>query len=151
MNKREQYFNECFDRFKTSSDFTDAMSNVGDNKSFVEYAFMRAYQIILDKSAAFNELTKLLIDAPKMDLIDLDNFVKKHFNFKSYAMRSESPYALRREQNDTSQAVILNCAYEVCGKPFERRTTFQKYCCENCRIAAFTARTGKPFTKKKAK
>lgn len=49
--------------------------------------------------------------------------------------------------NETSKYVVLNCAYESCGKSFERRTTFQKYCCEECRIAAFEKRTGKALKK----
>jgi hypothetical protein len=43
---------------------------------------------------------------------------------------------------------IRGCAW--CGNDFEARTTWHKYCCEACKIAAWEARTGKPF-KKKAK
>jgi hypothetical protein len=55
------------------------------------------------------------------------------------------------ESNETSKYTILNCAYEVCGKPFERRTTFQKYCCEDHRIAAFEYRTGRQLKKQPKK
>lgn len=55
------------------------------------------------------------------------------------------------EPNETSKYAVLNCAYEACGKAFERRTTFQKYCCEECRIAAFELRTGKQLKKQPKK
>jgi phage anti-repressor protein len=52
--------------------------------------------------------------------------------------------------SNTTKYTILNCAFEPCGQPFERRTTFQKYCCEEHRIAAFESRTGRQL-KKQAK
>ncbi len=41
---------------------------------------------------------------------------------------------------------IRGCAW--CGNDFEARTTWHKYCCEACKIAAWESRTGKPFKKK---
>lgn len=58
--------------------------------------------------------------------------------------------AMSKTVTDTSKYTILNCAFEPCGQPFERRTTFQKYCCEEHRISAFESRTGKQL-KKQAK
>jgi hypothetical protein len=52
--------------------------------------------------------------------------------------------------SNTTKYTILNCAFEPCGQLFERRTTFQKYCCEEHRIAAFESRTGRQL-KKQAK
>jgi hypothetical protein len=58
--------------------------------------------------------------------------------------------AMSKTVTDTSKYTILNCAFEPCGQPFERHTTFQKYCCEEHRIAAFESRTGRQL-KKQAK
>ena len=41
--------------------------------------------------------------------------------------------------------VILNC--QQCGGQFERRTTFQKFCTEACRVKAWEAKTGRPLKK----
>jgi Zn finger protein HypA/HybF involved in hydrogenase expression len=30
-----------------------------------------------------------------------------------------------------------------CGGAFEKKTTWQKYCCEGCRVSAYELRTGK--------
>jgi hypothetical protein len=40
-----------------------------------------------------------------------------------------------------------NCKH--CGNEFEKNTTWQKYCNEECRVAFWEAKTGKKFTKKK--
>ena len=58
--------------------------------------------------------------------------------------------AMSKTDGNPSKYTILNCAFEPCGQAFERRTTFQKYCCEEHRIAAFEARTGRQL-KKQAK
>jgi hypothetical protein len=42
---------------------------------------------------------------------------------------------------------IANCLQ--CGQEFKRNTTWQKYCCENCRQEAYIKRTGKELKFKK--
>lgn len=42
-----------------------------------------------------------------------------------------------------------NCKH--CGNEFEKRTTWQKYCNESCRVAFWEAKTGKKFNKKKVR
>lgn len=53
--------------------------------------------------------------------------------------------ALRSTRSESVKYVILKCANFDCGKDFERKTTFQKYCCEDCRKAGFKHRTGVDF------
>lgn len=53
--------------------------------------------------------------------------------------------AMRSTRSESVQYVIMKCANVECGKDFERKTTFQKYCCEDCRKAGFKARTGVDF------
>lgn len=57
--------------------------------------------------------------------------------------------AMRRTQtvNGAGGVVILEC--QRCGKPFERRTTFQKFCSEDCRVKSWEERTGRPLKKGK--
>lgn len=40
-----------------------------------------------------------------------------------------------------------NCVH--CKTDFKKKTTWQKFCCENCRIAAYELRTGKRVNLKK--
>jgi hypothetical protein len=56
-----------------------------------------------------------------------------------------------RNSNALNTAIKLktgNCVQ--CGCEFEKRTTWQKYCNELCRIKAFEVRTGKTWRGKKA-
>lgn len=53
--------------------------------------------------------------------------------------------AMRSTRSESVQYVIMKCANVECGKDFERKTTFQKYCCEDCRKAGFKHRTGVDF------
>lgn len=57
--------------------------------------------------------------------------------------------AMRRTQtvNRAGGVVVLDC--QRCGKPFERRTTFQKFCSEDCRVKSWEERTGRPLKKGK--
>lgn len=58
----------------------------------------------------------------------------------SYAMRTQSV---------TASGKIANCVH--CGKAFERRTTWHKYCEEFCKIQAYELRTGKKWHGKKVR
>lgn len=51
-------------------------------------------------------------------------------------------------RNSYAMRKTVNCA--ECGKPFERRTTWHKYCSELCKIQAYEQRTGKKWRIKKA-
>ncbi len=64
-------------------------------------------------------------------------------------------------RNDTTQSVvkkpkiingeilIIKRACEHCGETFERKTTFQRFCSEKCRIQAWENKTGKKVRKAK--
>lgn len=63
------------------------------------------------------------------------------------AMRNnESPNAMRKER-EKANGKLKGCVN--CGKEFEARTTWHKYCCEECKIEAWEARTGKKFKRRK--
>ena len=48
------------------------------------------------------------------------------------------------------EVLTVKKACSHCGGSYERRTTFQKYCSEACRIRAYEQRTGKKFRKAKS-
>jgi len=66
----------------------------------------------------------------------------KNNNAMSNAMRNniETP-------ENTGKTKILICGW--CGTDFEKNTTWHKYCCEDCKIAAYEKRTGKKYTGKR--
>ncbi len=56
--------------------------------------------------------------------------------------------ALRNSYAMSTQCVTSNtktAACVHCGKQYERRTTWQKYCTELCKIQAYELRTGKQW------
>lgn len=74
--------------------------------------------------------------------------------FQKYTPPQEPPavYAMRNNaiRNDVKggevKTVTKACAF--CGGTFERRTTFQKFCSESCRVKAWENRTGRTLTKR---
>lgn len=54
--------------------------------------------------------------------------------------------ALRNTHCVVNNGKIANCVH--CGQPFERRTTWHKYCSEACKIKAYEQRTGKKWYSK---
>ena len=66
--------------------------------------------------------------------------------------QNNPPYAMRSTQHvirdKGGEIKTITKACENCGGSFERRTTFQKFCSENCRVKYWEARTGKTLTKK---
>ncbi len=46
------------------------------------------------------------------------------------------------------EVITVKKACQHCGESFERKTTFQKYCCEVCRVTAWELRTGKRLNRK---
>lgn len=54
------------------------------------------------------------------------------------------------KQKKQGEVLTVKKACQHCGNTFERKTTFQKYCTENCRIRAWEQRNGKPFRKPKS-
>lgn len=61
----------------------------------------------------------------------------------STALESPETEAVDLPQKSDKKWVVLECANVTCGKEFERKTTFQKYCCENCRVENWERSTGK--------
>ena len=62
------------------------------------------------------------------------SLAKQGLQSESYAMRTQNWHQ-------------GNC--EHCQADFKKKTTWQKFCCENCRIAAYELRTGKRVNLKK--
>lgn len=50
-------------------------------------------------------------------------------------------------RNSYAMSKTVNCVH--CSQPFERRTTWHKYCSELCKIKAYEVRTGKQWKGKK--
>lgn len=50
-------------------------------------------------------------------------------------------------RNSYAMSKTVNCVH--CSQPFERRTTWHKYCSELCKIKAYEVRTGKKWKGKK--
>ena len=46
-------------------------------------------------------------------------------------------------RNSYAMSKTVNCVH--CSQPFERRTTWHKYCSELCKIKAYEVRTGKKW------
>lgn len=80
-------------------------------------------------------------------------------NTTQSVMSNNAPNTTKTTQNvvKTSKRVvngeiiIIKKACENCGETFERKVTFQKFCCEGCRIKFWENRTGKKMRKAKNK
>jgi hypothetical protein len=103
--------------------------------------FLTAQRLFTSDSATIETKYKGKLEAIESDKMNEINVVERNAKGKQATSMSIS---------NTTKYAILNCAFEPCGQPFERRTTFQKYCCEEHRIAAFESRTGRQL-KKQAK
>ena len=80
-----------------------------------------------------------------------NNATRQQIGFKTYnAQQTAQPVRNALNAMSTPSAtrnvVILNC--EHCCTEFERKTTWQKYCSEACKISAYEKRTGKKFKKR---
>ena len=97
-------------------------------------------------------------------LINNNDIQRNKIGFRHYSTQTEEPllnahYAISREENKALNETLLRNEYaepiikicQHCGKDYERKTTWQKYCKEICKIEAHELRTGKKFTKRKSK
>lgn len=69
----------------------------------------------------------------------------------NYAMRKDDDFkngeTFNAMRNSYAMSKTVNCVH--CSQPFERRTTWHKYCSELCKIKAYEVRTGKKWKGKK--